>query len=136
MNEQSNAPRSEQPRRSWYFEHPKRLYWGTLAATDFALYTAPAAPTSGPPGKVRIDTIWIANTDTVARTVTLEIRTGASSVFTQFLPAVSVPANSITQINNCNTILESSETISGLGSINGKINLRISGTELLTLPTA
>jgi hypothetical protein len=135
MNESGSFEGQGVARKAWYYEVPKRLVWAQLTGSDATLYTAPAAPTKGPPGKVRIDTIWLANTDTVARTVTLEIRTGASAAATQLLPAVSIAANTVVQFDNCNTIMEASEIISGLCSSASKVNVRISGTELLTLPT-
>jgi hypothetical protein len=134
--QQVTAAPSSVTRKSSYYEVPKRLVWAQLTGSDATLYTAPAAPSSGPPGKVRIDTIWLSNTDTVARTVTLEIRTGASAASTQLLPALSVAANTTVVLTELNMIMEASEIISGLCSSASKVNLRISGAELLTLPTA
>jgi hypothetical protein len=122
-------------RKAWYYEEPKRLYWGQLSGSDAALYTAPSAPTKGPPGKVRVDSIWLCNTDTAACTVTLQIRTGASAATTHILSAYSVAANTSIVLNNLDFIMEAAEIISGLAGTASKMNVRISGTVLMTLPT-
>jgi len=118
-----------------YYAHPKRLYWGQLTNSDAALYTAPSGGTQGPAPKVRITEILLCNTDTSARTVTMEIRTGASAATTRILSAYSIAA-STTTILVMDTVLEAAEIISGLADTTAKVNVRISGVELLTIITA
>lgn len=124
----------QQP-RSAYYEYPARLYWGQLTGSDAALYTAPAAPTTGPAPKVMITEIVICNTDSSACTLTLQIRTGASAATTHLFSVTSFAANSTTTIE-MHTVLEAAEIISGLAGTASKLNVRISGKIMLTLPTS
>lgn len=133
--QQQNRQAFDQPRRSFYFENPKRLYWGQLTNADASLYAGVSAPTSGPPPKVRITEILICNTDSAARTVTLQIRTGASAATTHILSGYSIAANT-TVVISPDTIMEAGELISGSADTTAKVNVRISGIQLLTTPTA
>lgn len=130
-----DARQTGQQPRSAYYEYPARLYWGQLTGSDAALYTAPAAPTTGPAPKVMITEIVICNTDTAACTLTLQIRTGASAAATHLFSATSFAANSTTTIE-MHTVLEAAEIISGLAGTASKLNVRISGKIMLTLPTS
>lgn len=127
--------KSGQQRRSAYYENPKRLYWGQLTDADAALYTAPAAPTQGPPPKVEITRIVVCNTDTGNVSLTLQIRTGASAAATHLFSARVFAANTTEIFDFRETFLEASEIISGLASVTAKLNVRISGIEYLALPT-
>lgn len=122
---------------SWYFENPKLIYQGLLTNASATLYTAPAAPTSGPPPKVVIEEIVIANTDSAARTLTLYAvpANGTISNTNVLLPAVSLAANSFTRLD-LQTVMEASGTLRGFADTTLKICLTVSGTEYLTLPTA
>ena len=120
----------------WYAEHPKRLYWGQLTNADATLYAGLTAQTYPPQPKVRIDTIWLCNTDTVARTVTLEIRSGASAASTRILSAYSIAGSTAVLMTELGIIMEAGELISGLADTTAKVNVRISGAELLTGQTA
>lgn len=122
-------------RKAWYYEEPKRLFWAQLTGSDAALYTSPSAPSKGPPGKVRLDTIVLCNTDTSARTVTMEIRTGSAAAATRIFSAFSIAASTTVIVNNLNLVLEAGEIISGLADTTTKVNVRGTGTVLMTLPT-
>ena len=115
-----------------YFEHPKRIYWGQLTGSDAALYTAPSTLGQLYPPKVRITEIIVCNTDSSACTLTLQIRTGASAAATHIFSAVSFAANSTTVVA-LDTIMEAGEIISAVAGTASKLNLRISGSELLPL---
>jgi hypothetical protein len=126
---------------SGYVEIPKRLYQGLLAATISAsLYTAPSAPNLGPSSKAKLTEIILANTDTVARTVTLHLvpsggaAAGSETAATQILPAVSLAANSFTRIELM-TIIEAGGMLRALASAANVVCLTASGVELLTRAT-
>ena len=119
-----------------YFPIPKRFYQGQLSASDAALYTAPAAPTSGPPPKSIVKEVIVCNTDTVARTVTLRVRSGAVSGTTQEILHVYSLAAATTVVLVLRTVMEAGHIISGLASSADVVTLTISGVELLTVPTA
>lgn len=115
-----------------YFEHPKRIYWGQLTGSDATLYTAPSTLGQLYPPKVRITEIIVCNTDSSAVTLTLQIRTGASAATTHIFSARSFAANT-TEVFALNTILEAGEIISALAGTASKLNVRISGYEMLPL---
>jgi hypothetical protein len=118
-----------------YYPVPAKFYQGQLTGSDAALFTMDAAPTSGAAPIGIVKEIVLTNTDTSARTVTLNIRTGAAAASNQFLSAVSIAANTTTVLT-LRTVLVAGEIISGLCDTNAKVNVRISGVKLLTVGTA
>lgn len=116
-----------------YARIPRRLYRGLLGNSSTLLYTAPVAPTSGPPPKVIITEIIIANADTGALAVTLKF--GGDAAANVVIPAVSYAANSHVREEMC-TVLEAGETIYGFAGTANKVVVEISGIEYLVLPAA
>jgi len=113
-----------------YFEHPKRIYWGQLTGSDATLYTAPSTLGQLYPPKVRITDIWLCNTDSTSRTVTVQVRTGASATATHIMSVMTIAANTVVLIE-CDLVLEAAEIISGFADVASKVNIRISGREML-----
>jgi hypothetical protein len=112
----------------------KQFYIGQLTGTSATLYTAPTAPVT--PNSVGItpvaviENIWISNTDSAARTVTMYLVEAGGSIGTNraFMSAVSIPANSVVDIAP-DFVLETEATIRGLASVTSVVTVVICGTE-------
>ncbi len=118
-----------------YFPIPAKLAQGQLTGSDVALYTADAAPTSGPPPIVIVKEIVLTNTDTVTRTVTINVRTGAVNANNRIASAYSIDPGPPVAFN-LSMVLAAGEIISGLASTTAVVNYRISGVRLLTVQTS
>lgn len=137
MNDDKQFDRGYQrPTRSWYYEIPKLGYQGLLTGSSATLYTAPAAPTTVPTPKARLDEIVLCNTDTSARTVTLYMVVSGGSVgdSNTLLSAFSIEPKT-TLVLPMRTMMELGATIRGLADTANKVSIRLSVTELLTIGT-
>lgn len=106
---------------------------GLLTNVSAILYTAPAKTT--PVGAVvtaRLTSIIFANTDSVARTITLYgVESGGSiGASRTILPTVSIPATTewtwVPGAEGYGVPLDDSETIRGLASVTNVVSYRIS----------
>jgi hypothetical protein len=106
----------------------KLLGQAQLAATLTTVYTVPSYP---PSVFARVNAIWIANTDSSARTVTLRVGTGTLTVANSLLEAVSIPANTTWLLTGAEWSLTigAGYTIQALSDSANKITMTISGDE-------
>lgn len=104
----------------------KRLGYGQLTNSNATLYTVPAST------KAIVKEIWLSNTDTSARTITLyAVESGGSAAANRaLLSAVSIAANTVYRIP-CSMVLEAAETLQGLADTTLKVTYRISGVEVV-----
>jgi hypothetical protein len=114
----------------------KQFFLGMLTGTSATLYTAPAAPTNANAVGVNpiaiVDKVWLSNTDSAARTVTLYVVESGGSVADNraVMKTVSIPANSTVDVEP-DWVLEASGTLRGLADTTLKVTLLVSGTEYL-----
>lgn len=99
-----------------------------LGATLTTIYTVPAYP---PSVFARINSIWIANTDSSARTVTLRVGSGTLTAANSLLEAVSIPANTTWLLTGAEwgLTLGVDQKIQGLSDSASKITVTVSGDE-------
>ena len=116
----------------------KRLYIGQLTAASTTLYTAPSAPTTanalGINPLAAIETIWLCNTDTAARTVTLYVvESGGSAADNRAVAKdLSIPAKSSIELSPAGGfLLEASDTLRGLADTTLKVTVLVTGTEFV-----
>lgn len=93
------------------------------ATTTTTLYTVPAST------KAIIKEILLTNTDTVARTVTLQVGTG-TAVANRILSAQSINAGA-SLIITLSTVLNAAETITGGASSASVVSCVVSGVEVV-----
>jgi hypothetical protein len=96
-----------------------RFYKGQPATTDAALYTVPGGQ------KIIVKQVVIANTTATAATITLGVGT-SSTAANQFVPAVSIPANTVETLEMA-LVLTAAETLNGLQGTSSAITVMISG---------
>jgi hypothetical protein len=114
----------------------KQFFLGMLTGTSATLYTAPAAPTNANAVGVNpiavVERVWLSNTDSAARTVTLYVVESGGAVADNraVMKAVSIPANSTIDIEP-DWVLEASGTLRGLADTTLKVTVLVSGTEYL-----
>ena len=105
-----------------------RVYQGALSATPTTSLTTVNAATGGTV-PLLVKNIVIANSDTVARKVTLY--GGVSAVVAALLlPAVSVPANSVIVID-LNTLLLAGESVFGGSDAGAVVGVTITGVKFV-----
>lgn len=103
-----------------------KAFQGTLTATLTTSLVTVASLTGA--GKLLVKEVLLANTDTVARAVTLYMGTSAALGKT-ILPAVSVPANSAVAVT-LSTVLNNGDTIFGGASVTNVVDITISGVTI------
>jgi hypothetical protein len=99
-----------------------------LGNTAGTLYTAPAYP---PNAFAEIWSIWVANTDSVARTVTLRMGSGTLTTANSLLEAVTIAANSTMLFSAGHGLLTLSAgyILQGFADVAAKVTVTISGVE-------
>lgn len=125
------SPRETRVRDRW-IETPINMGYGQLAAASGTLYTAPSGTIAGASSqKAILREVWLSNTDTTARTVTLYVVENGGSVADNraLLKDVSIAAKTMYRIE-CECVLESNETVRGLADSASKVTYRLSGTQL------
>lgn len=125
------SPRQGYQRDRW-IETPINMGYGQLAGSSGTLYTAPTGTIAGASSQKAILTeIWLCNTDSSARTVTLYIveNGGSAAANRAIMSGVSIAANT-TYRQECATVIESGETIRGLASSANLVTYRLSGKTL------
>lgn len=92
------------------------------------IYVAPGVA----PGIAVIQSLWICNTDSSARTVTLRYGTGTLTAANSIMEAKSIPANDYIFIttNTFLLILLAGWKLQGLASVSAKVTVSIFGQEL------
>jgi hypothetical protein len=116
--------------------YKKQFFLGMLTGTSATLYTAPAAPPNANAVGVNpiavVERVWLSNTDSAARTVTLYVVESGGAVADNraVMKAVSIPANSTIDIEP-DWVLEASGTLRGLADTTLKVTVLVSGTEYL-----
>jgi hypothetical protein len=101
----------------------KQAYQGALTnTTTTTLYTVPAAT------KFLLKELVLCNTDTSARTVTMQWGAGTAAA-NRFLSALTIQPGE-TKIFSFNTVLQTGETISGGASVGAVVSCTASGVEL------
>lgn len=97
-----------------------------------ALTDVYVVPTGAGNVSAKISTIWICNTDSAARTVTLRSGAGALAANNSLLEAASIPANTTWEIDAAGLVsLLSGQKIQGLSDVAAKITITIFGTETI-----
>ena len=125
------SPRQGYQRDRW-IETPINMGYGQLSGSSTTLYTAPTGTIAGASSQKAILTeIWLCNTDSSSRTVTLYIVENGGSVADDraIMKAVTIAANT-TYRQECATVIESGETIRGLASSANLVTYRLSGKTL------
>ena len=106
-----------------------RVAQAALTATTTTALTTVNAVTGTSGVNVLLKDVLVANTDSVARKVSLYVGT-ATGVATTVLPAVSVPANTAISIN-INMLALSGETIYGGADAASVVGLTITGVKFV-----
>ena len=136
MSEQQDVPSfgvgTQSPRqvynRDRWIETPVNMGSGYLTAAATTLYTAPSGTIAGASSqKAILLDIWLCNTDTVTRTVTLYINGSSDDkcIYKDFSMATKT-----TTRQECYVVLESGQTIQGLADVTSKVSVRLSGKTL------
>jgi hypothetical protein len=107
----------------------KLLGQGQLGTSLTTLYTVPSYP---PSAFARVNAIWIANTDSVAHTVTLRVGTGTLTAANSLMEAVSLAANTTMLLTGGEWMLTlgADYLIQGLADTAAKVTITISGDEV------
>ena len=123
----TKGPRQGYNRDRW-IETPVNMGSGYLTNTASTLYTAPSGSIAGAASQkaVLLD-IWLCNTDTATRTVTLYIN-GSSDDKCIYKDFSMTTKTSVRQ--ECYIVLESGQTIQGLADVTSKVSVRLSGKAL------
>lgn len=100
----------------------KALYQGVPATTNVVLFTVPANRT------YTISTIVLANTTGTAATVTLGRNGTAATAANQFVPGVSVAANTV-EIVKGPFVFEATDTLTALQGTSGAVTVYVSGAD-------
>lgn len=118
--------------RDRWIETPINMGYGQLTAASVTLYTAPNGSIAGAASQKAVLTeIWLCNTDTSARTVTLYVVESGGSAADNRAILKDVPiAAKTTYRQECWCVLESNETIRGLADTTLKVTYRFSGKAL------
>jgi hypothetical protein len=93
------------------------------------IYAPPAQP---PNSTGLVGALWICNTDTVARTVTIRIGTGTLTAANSILDGTSIDANSSYVLlgqGDFSLTLQAGQKIQGLASVASKITVTVMGVE-------
>ncbi len=100
---------------------------GTSLAT---IYTCPAQP---PNAMTQVNGLWICNTDSVARTVTLRMGAGSLTVANSLLEAASIDPNTTWVLSGSEWFLTMSAgmVLQGLASAASKITVTVGGQEII-----
>jgi len=114
---------------------PKAFYIGQLAGTAGTLYTAPAAFTVanavGLNPKAMIERIWLCNTDTATRTITLYLVESGGSTADNRAILKDYPMNPKTDRSIDGPFyLEAAGLVRGLADVADKVTVTIHGTEM------
>ncbi len=106
----------------------KLLGQAQLGTALTTLYTVPTYP---PSAFARVNAIWIANTDSVAHTVTLRVGTGTLTAANSLLEAVSIAANTTMLFTGSEWALTlgAGYLIQGLADTAAKVTVTLSGDE-------
>jgi hypothetical protein len=102
-------------------ENPTKLFQGTVAAAAAVVYTVPAAK------QTRYEMARIANTDTVARTVTLF--DGGTAAANTILPSTEIPAGEWIEVDLTGMGQQAGGTIAAVASVAGVVALTLYGSE-------
>lgn len=132
-------PTFERPGAMWTTQGPlvgvlRQFYIGQLGVASAVLYTAPApftvASQVGIEPKARVEEIWLCNTDSSARTVTLYVveNGGSAADNRAILKGYSLAANS-KEVIRARFVIEAGGTLRGLADVADKVTVLVSGTE-------
>lgn len=127
----TQGPRQGYNRDRW-IETPINMGYGQLTGSSATLYTAPSGTIAGASSqKAILQEIWLCNTDTSTRTVTLyAVENGGSVADNRALLKDVTIAAKTTYRQECYCVLESNETIHGLADTTLKVTYRLSGKAL------
>lgn len=100
----------------------------SVVGTPTTVYTAPTSPSNA---VTEVDVMWICNSDTVARQVTLRYGTGALTSANGLLEQASIPANTTWVIESQQGILimGAGTRIEGYSDAANKITVTVQGME-------
>ena len=106
----------------------KLLGQAQLGVALTTVYTVPAHPQNA---QARINAIWIANTDTATRTVSLRVGSGPLTAANSIGEGWTIPANTTYFLSGSEwaLTLSSGMLIQGLADVAGKITVTVSGAE-------
>lgn len=106
----------------------KQLFQVQLGSSNGTLYTAPSANGA----RARIRNLTICNTDTSARTVTLDIvpSGGSAGASVRVLSAAAIPASTTWLLNRLELHVEPGGTVQGLADAASKITVTGDGEEM------
>jgi hypothetical protein len=106
----------------------KLLAMVQLGVANATVYDPGGTNQIGAGQQARVTQIWIANTDTVARAVTLNYVPSGSTVLgsNQMVPGASMNANEAVSIL-CDLPLSYGDTIQGLAAVASKVNVFLWG---------
>ena len=127
----SGEPRERRQRDRW-ISTPINMGYGQLSNSSGTLYTAPSGTIAGASSqKAILREIWLSNTDTSTRTVTLYVveNGGSAADNRALLKDVTIAAKTMYRIE-CECVLESGETVRGLADSASKVTYRLSGEAL------
>lgn len=125
------APRDTRVRDRW-ISTPINMGYGQLSNSSGTLYTAPSGTIAGASSqKAILREIWLSNTDTSTRTVTLYVveNGGSAADNRALLKDVTIAEKTMYRIE-CECVLESGETVRGLADSASKVTYRLSGEAL------
>lgn len=113
----------------------ERLFRGRITAASLGaiqtLYTAPSdVGRSGASDQTTLLTsIWIANKDSAARTISLYIvESGGSADDDRLvLPAIEIAAHTVYHINQCEELIDNGGTIQAFASVANVVLVRLTG---------
>jgi hypothetical protein len=127
----TQTPRQGYNRDRW-IETPINMGYGQLTNSNATLYTAPSGTIAGAASqKALLLEIWLCNTDTTARTVTIYVvESGGSAADNRAIYKDFSIAAKTSVRQECWMVLESNSTIQGLADTTLKVTYRFSGKSL------
>lgn len=127
----TQSPREVYNRDRW-IETPINMGYGQLTGSSVTLYTAPSGTIAGAASqKALLLEIWLCNTDTAARTVTLyAIESGGAAADNRAIYKDFSIAAKTSVRQECYLVLESGSTLAGLADTTLKVTYRFSGKTL------
>jgi len=109
----------------------KLLGQAQLGVALTTIYTAPSQP---PGTKGMVQTMWICNSDIVARAVTIRVGTGALTSANGLLEATPIAANTTYVVGDAQGfgfVLDAGALVQGLCDVASKVTVSLFGQEVL-----
>jgi hypothetical protein len=106
----------------------KLLGQAQLGTSLTTIYTVPSYP---PSVFARVNAIWVANTDSAVRTVTLRVGTGTLTAANSLIEDAAIPANTSWLLTGSEwgLTIGAGYTIQALSDVADKVTITISGDE-------